>query len=125
MNSTSSSLPVIFGPDHVYNVVQILWRYEDSENDLWVDICVDLMPSAKAAQLHQVLKLYDRIGTPLCRHVLCWPNEASNFDGLTDAENALLRSVSTDIVTYLAYAPPHDAPVLILGRYVVELTWLH
>ena len=106
----------------VHKVVQILWRCEDSENDIWLDICTELMPAVEADILFRVLTSYNRVGQQLARHVLAWPNEYSTFDGLTKLEVEELRTMNNLLPTYMAYAPPANAPILVVGRYVVEIT---
>jgi hypothetical protein len=100
-------------------VVQVLWRGSDPECDIWLDICADLMPDDKAGAFDRVITSFDRVGEKCCesRHVLCAPKEHGTEDGLT--KTALDEMCAFDLTTYKDFAPPHDAPRFVLGRYVI------
>jgi hypothetical protein len=103
----------------VFKVVQVLWRGADPECDVWLDICADLVPDDKADAFDRVITSFDRVGEKCCegRHVLCAPKEHGTEDGLT--KTALDEMRAFDLTAYEDFAPPHDAPRFVLGRYVI------
>jgi hypothetical protein len=77
------------------------------------------MPDDKADAFLRVIDSFDRVGKKCCegRHVLCAPKEHCTEDDLT--KTALDEMRAFDLAAYKDFAPPHDAPRFVLGRYVI------
>lgn len=99
-------------------VVQIIVRgSDDAIDDTWHDICINLVPDDDS--IHRVIKLFDRVGYPLAKHVLCWPNETSTRDGVTEEELSVMRDF--DPSKYKMYEPKPDKICIIKGRYMLKM----
>lgn len=93
-------------------VVQIIHHCsDDSASDVWYDISIDIVP--KSDPIHRVLKMYQRVGLRMSRHIICWPNECAVSDRLSEQDLREMRS-------YTSYTPAEDASRVIVGRYVVS-----
>lgn len=97
----------------IMQVVHILQRYGTSMDDVWFDICIDLLPSDKADLLKEIIEVYDRLGTPLKRHILVTPNSY-------DEEEIDLVKLH-DLDEFSEYKPPLDESIVVVGRYVIEM----
>jgi hypothetical protein len=106
--------------DGVFKVVQIIWRASDPEYDLWLDICPDLMSTDKAEVFLRVISSFDLVGEECSdgRHKHCAPKEHGIEDGLT--KDAINEMRAFDMEEYKNFAPPNEAPRIILGRYVLQ-----
>jgi hypothetical protein len=97
------------------SIVQLVWRSDDAEYDVWYDICPARLPTDKAVIFARIVAAMDRVGTHTDTHVLCWPSEEHE---LTSAE---LKEIQT--FDYEAHALPADhaksSPVLISHRFMI------
>ena len=98
-------------------VVQIIHHCsDDSASDVWYDISIDIVP--KTDPIHRVLKMYQRVGLRMSRHIICWPNECAVSDRLSEQDLREMRALN--LRAYTSYTPAEDAPRVIVGRYVVS-----
>ena len=100
------------------NVIQIIFRgSDDAQHDIWCDVCPNLLPEDDA--FHRMIKIYERVGKRLSRHVLCSPRQYTVSDGITEEELKELRDF--DPLSYKMFAPPPNASCVISGRYVIQM----
>lgn len=99
-------------------VVQFLVKALDkAEDEYWFDVFIDLLPADKAASFSRMLELYDRIGKPLRRHTLVWPNTYGEKHGLTKAELKEIEDELMKLEDHEAYA---HRPFVVIKRYTVR-----
>lgn len=103
----------------MYTVVQVIMRCDDdADYDLWVDICLELLPKTKAAALRHMLELFDKSGVELKGHMQIWQTEADVDHGLTEDEVKQVKLF--DISDYEGYALAPKVPCIISGRYILR-----
>ena len=76
--------------------VKIFFRgSDDPHHDRWYIIRTDLIH--KDDNFHSVIALFDRFGTHLPQHVLCYPRAYSVSDNLTEKELKAMRDFALSL----------------------------
>ncbi len=100
-------------------VVQIISLREDSEYHEWYDICIDMLPPDKAADLSKIIEIFDRIGDKKETFVLCYPTEYGKSENLTKDETKKVREFNVSEYSQ-GTVLPDEMPRIITGRFVLQ-----
>lgn len=119
--AASTPAAVAVAVETTYTVVEMVQRSEDAEEDIWIDICLELLPKDKAVALSRMLELFDKSGVKMKGHVQVWPVKTYACDcdqALTEDEVKEMQAF--DIDHYDGYSLEPRAPCIIAGRYMVR-----